>query len=490
MICSVTGVILLAKLTGFVKQMLTAGLFGATLETDLILLSQTFAGNLQYLFSQVLLTAFTATYIHIHEEGGSTQRFVSDTLKVFSLIAAALMGLTMLFSSWIARIIAPSYSPETTVRLSFYLRLYSPALFLFVWSAVFHALLNANKQFTQGEMTTVNQNILYAILALVLSAHMGANAMVVAFFAYSIWNTVFLGFVSRKYWRLMVGNPFQNPALRNLLHMVGPLLFGYCMVYVNQQVDKILVSGLGNGVITALTYGSTLFSLVSTFICSFCSILFTYVTTSISRGEHQQAADTAVYSVGILVLVFLPVSLLFILCSHDIVSIVFGHGAFHAEAVESASAALRGYAAAFVPLVLREVFSRFQYGYQDSKWPSISSSIGIAGNIVLSITLCPHWGIFGVALATSASVLICGILNVFFSHHHNSFLHFRPLLQQLPFLIVGGAVFTVIILWGNHYWQEKSALLRFFSTAFCAACGYLLAVSPLLLRLFRRFHVN
>lgn len=57
----------------------------------------------------------------------------------------------------------------------------------------------------------------------------------------------------------MVGNPFQNPALRNLLHMVGPLLFGYCMVYVNQQVDKILVSGLGNGVITALTYGSTLF---------------------------------------------------------------------------------------------------------------------------------------------------------------------------------------------------------------------------------------
>ena len=187
MICSVTGVILLAKLTGFVKQMLTAGLFGATLETDLILLSQTFAGNLQYLFSQVLLTAFTATYIHIHEEGGSTQRFVSDTLKVFSLIAAALMGLTMLFSSWIARIIAPSYSPETTVRLSFYLRLYSPALFLFVWSAVFHALLNANKQFTQGEMTTVNQNILYAILALVLSAHMGANAMVVAFFAYSMW---------------------------------------------------------------------------------------------------------------------------------------------------------------------------------------------------------------------------------------------------------------------------------------------------------------
>lgn len=486
MIFSVTGVIVLAKLSGFVKQMLTAGLFGATLETDLILLSQTFAGDLQYLLAQVLLTAFTATYIHVREKDeASSRQFVSNTLMVFSLLAAALAGLVLLFAPWIARIIAPSYTPEVSARLASYLRVYAPALLLFVWSAVFQALLSANKRFVLGEMTTVNQNILYSLIVLALSARMGAVAMVVAFFVYTIWNTAFLASFARRYWKPVAGNPFHDPALRELLHMVGPLLFGYCMVYVNQQVDKILVSGLGDGVVTALTYGSTLYSLVSTFICSFCSILFTYVTTSISKGEHRQAAGLAVNAAGVLILVFLPVSLLFTLCSHDIITIVFGRGAFDAGAVESAAAALSGYAIAFVPLILREVFSRFQYGYQDSKWPSISSSMGIVGNIILSVALCPYLGVFGVTVATSAAITICSGLNVFFSRRHNAFLQFRPLLRQLPFLVAGGGVCVLVILWGNRFWQGESAFLRFMLTGICAAAGYFVTVSPLLLRLFK-----
>ena len=37
---SVTGLLIVSKLLGFVKQMVTASAFGATLETDLINLSQ------------------------------------------------------------------------------------------------------------------------------------------------------------------------------------------------------------------------------------------------------------------------------------------------------------------------------------------------------------------------------------------------------------------------------------------------------------------
>ena len=47
-ICSITGVILIAKLLGFIKQMVVASSFGTTIETDLINLSQSFIGNIQY----------------------------------------------------------------------------------------------------------------------------------------------------------------------------------------------------------------------------------------------------------------------------------------------------------------------------------------------------------------------------------------------------------------------------------------------------------
>ena len=42
-----TGLIIVSKLLGFFKQILPASIFGATLETDIINLSQDFTGNIQ-----------------------------------------------------------------------------------------------------------------------------------------------------------------------------------------------------------------------------------------------------------------------------------------------------------------------------------------------------------------------------------------------------------------------------------------------------------
>ena len=93
-IFSVTGVIFLAKLLGFVKQMVVSSAFGATLETDLINLSQEFIGNIQYILVQVLLTSVIPIYIYLSQEGeGKAKRFVADTIKVFTLIAGGLAAI-------------------------------------------------------------------------------------------------------------------------------------------------------------------------------------------------------------------------------------------------------------------------------------------------------------------------------------------------------------------------------------------------------------
>lgn len=67
--------------------------------------------------------------------------------------------------------------------------------------------------------------------------------------------------------------------------MMGPLLLGYSLVYINQMVDKMLVSGLEAGAVTSLNYAAVLSNLVGTFITTFASILFAYVTTRIAVGD-------------------------------------------------------------------------------------------------------------------------------------------------------------------------------------------------------------
>ena len=484
---SVTGVILVSKLLGFVKQMVMASAFGATMETDLISLSQGFVSNLQYLLVQTLLTSFISVYLYAGSRGREEgERFAADVLKIFTLIAAALAAVMLLAAPWLARLLAPTYDQAQSARLATYLRLYAPVLLCFVWMAVFQALLDGNKRFLPGQLESLNQSVLMMLCIAVLRPMLGVRTLIAGFFVCTVWNTVFLGVLSRRYWRLARGNPFQNPMVRELLRMIGPLLLGYSMIYVNQQVDKILVSGLEAGSVTALQYSTVLSNLVSTFIVSFSGILFTYITTRIAQGDEQGAAELVIHAASLMLLLFLPVSILTVLCAEDVVSIAYGRGAFGADSVRIAAYALMGYGISFGPMVLRELFSRFQYGYKDSRTPMLNSTVGILLNIALSIALCPRFGVFGVTFASSVSVIVCGIANAVTARRHNACLRFGPLLRQLPLLAAGGLACVLIARRTLVWMADWSPLLRFAGTTLLAGGGYFLVVSPLLIRLLRK----
>ena len=484
---SVTGVIIVAKILGFVKQTVAASLFGATLETDLINLSQGLLGNLDYVLVHVLLTSFTALYIQLIDDDPSRLRLmVSDTLKAFTVIAAVVAGMVFASAPLIARILAPSYGAEDLVRLTGYMRLYLPLLPLFTFSAVFTALLNSHKRFLPAELVSVNQSLLSLLILFLFSHVLGAQSLILAFFTYTVWNFLFLGFLSRRHWRLELGgNPFANPHVKELLRMCAPLLLSYSMVFINQQVDKSLSSGLGEGAVTALGYASVLSNLVSTFIISFCSILFTYTATAISKGEHQKAVVLATRATGVLGFVFLPISLLTVLCARDVVSIAFGRGAFDASAVEASASALRGYGLSFLPLALREVYTRFQYGYQDTRRPTVASCSSIVCNVILSILLSRYWGIFGIACATSVSVLVCGLLNLFYSRKLNRFLKFTFLLRTLPWILLASGACLVAAVQINRLLADVASYFRFPAAAFCGLVAYFLLSAPILLKLLR-----
>lgn len=484
---SVTGVIIVAKLLGFVKQAASAGFFGATLETDLILLSQGVLGDFQYVLVQILLTSFTSVYIQrLSGEESQTRRFVSDTIQSFALIAAGAAALVFACAPLASRVLAPSYGAEAAARLTGYIRLHIPLLPLFAFTAVFQSLLNSHERFLPGELVSVNQSLLFLLVVTAFSGALGERSMILAFFSYTVWNLLYLGILSRRYWCLeRNGNPFANPHVKDLLRMCGPLLLSYSMVFLNQQVDKSLTSRLGEGAVTALGYGAVLSNLVCTFVVSFCSILFTYTASAISRGEHEDAAGITVRTSGLLILVFFPVSLLIILCSWDIVAAAFGRGAFDASAIDTASQALRGYGFTVVPFILREVFTRFQYGYQETRSPTAASAAGIVCNIVLSILLSRYWGVFGIAFASSIAVLVCGALNMLSSRRLNRFLDFKPLLRRIPWVLAAGVACLFSAGYVNALLVGVSPILRFAAAALCGLAAYFLLTAPLLWRLLR-----
>lgn len=478
---SITGLLITTKIVGFVRQMIVARAFGATLETDLINLSQGMIGNIHYVLQHALTTSFISVYIYAKEtEQVNAKRFAFQVIKALSVLTAGVVMAVFAAAPVLARLIAPTYSADNLAVLESYLRLYAPFLILFVYTAVFGALLNAEKNFIPNELVGFWQSAITLLVVFLTASHLGPKSLILSFVIYTVWNVLYMGYLSRHSWELCAGAPFKDDLVKKLLYMMGPLILGYSLVYVNQLVDKILVTGLGDGAVTALGYGAVLSNLISTFIVTFGSVLFAYVTTSIAQGRHKEAADLSYKAALLLIMVFLPISIVSVMMSEEIVTIAFARGAFGSNAVKQASSALKGYAFTFIPLVLREVYSRIQYGYQDSRSPMINSSIGIVANIVLSIILSRVYGVFGVSFASSISVLICGILNMISSRKLNKHLRFFGNPGELLWISTAGLLSACLCVAVYRYFADMNLIISFLFVSVVSCGSFYLIVSPLL----------
>ena len=96
--------------------------------------------------------------------------------------------------------------------------------------------------------------------------------------------------------------------------------------------------------------------------------------------------------------------------SNQIISFLFGRGAFDDYAINMTSKALFFYAMGMMGVGIREVLARGFYSLQDTKTPMINAALGMLLNIILNVILSRYFGIGGLALATSIAATFTTIL--------------------------------------------------------------------------------
>lgn len=487
-IFSVTGVIIASKLLGFLKQMYVSSAFGATLDTDIINLAQSFSGDLEYALTHLLTISFISVYLRIGGGEPRTALFAKNTLRAFLIISLGVSVALIAAAYPLAGLIAPSYDATARGRLAGYFRIYTPLLLLFVITSVCQSLLSANKRFIAVEARSIPQSIIIIAAAALLGKRLGADALAAGFIVCTLFNAVWFFLLSKRYLcppeQTLPAAPrrffdcFCDPQVRKLLSLSCPLLMGYSAYYVGQQISKGLASGLGEGAVTELGYGAVLSGLVTAFISSFASIMFSYVTSEVSRGDDRRAARVANLTAALLMAVFLPVTIICGFCSQDIVRIAFGRGEFSDKNVVSTAAALAGYSVSFLPLALQEVYGRVQYGYGDTRCPMINGAVSAICGAVLSLLLSKPLGVGGIALSYSLAALVGGALNLITSRRHNRGLSLKPILPLLPHFAVGGAACFGAVLSCGERLADTSVFPRFLLTAAAGLGIYCAAIAP------------
>ena len=478
---SVTSIVIIAKMFGFLKQIIIASVFGTTIETDLISLSQGFIGEFDFFIAHALVTALTAVYIKNKDDILESKSIVSGVYKIFVPISIIFALVFFLGAPFFAKIIAPSYTNELSDKLSLYIKIFAPIVILQMIISISSAVLSANKKFLWQQLIGFNQSIIIIMIVFIFKDLLGIDTLIAGFCLAAIFNVFFTGIPAKQYWGLQTkSNPFKNENIRSILRMMLPLLIGYAMIYVNQIVDKILSSNMEEGSVSALSYSSVLLNLVLTFVTSILSVLFVYITGNITKKRFSSANKLVVDSLILLISVFLPISLILCLENKDIVTVVYMRGAFEEKGVNLTSRALLGYGICIVPYCARELFARFLYGHQDSKTPMINSCIGIAVNIVLSIVLSRFWGILGIALGSSISDMICAVLNVFASKKKDKSLLFAPMIRAIPLFVLEAIICIIAFIFGNIILGEFNVWLRFVIVALIGVAGSFIVSLPLL----------
>ncbi|MDO4845572.1 MAG: lipid II flippase MurJ [Oscillospiraceae bacterium] len=485
-IFSVSTVLLVAKLLGFIRQIIIANAFGATIETDVISLSQGIITDFDFIIMQTMLTAFVPVYLSVKKNEINEKHFVSNYIKLVFTGILILSILVFFAAPLISRFIAPSYEEKYSLKVTNSIRLYAFSLVIFALIAVFNALLKANKRFVSGELISINQSVVFIVLVVLFGKKVGVNILILAFFVSAVINVIVIGWQSKKYWIIERGRLTIDENIKQIIHMIVPLLVGHAMLYVNQLVDKILASGLAAGTVTAMSYSSVLMNFVTSFIGTICGIAFTYIADSIANHSEENSSAIVGYFAQFLVTALIPITVFTVINAKDIVALVFGHGAFDATAVETSSYALMGYGIMFVPYIIRELFSRLHYGYKDTRRPMINSSISIGTNIVLSILLSKIWGVFGITFASSVSVIVCAILNVLSSRKHSKYTVIQNSGKVILLWSAGTAVCIAVNVILRNVFPIDALFLRMVVLCLASFAAYGVSVLPIILAVIRR----
>lgn len=472
-IFSVTGIVILAKLIGFVKQMFVSSVYGANIDTDIFNLSNGLICNIEYLLVQTLTTAFLTTYIYIKSKDENEARgFTVNVLKVFSAVAAVIILVLVCFSKPIAVLLAPTYDAPTKQTLSSSIIFFSFSLVLFVFIAVFSSLLNANKKFIAPQFIGINQSIVIILMVLFTHKYIGIKSLYVSFYLQLIINILVLFLCSKRYISRSSTDAFKDKNVRKLIKTIAPLLIGYSAIYVNQLVDKILTTRLPEGTVTCLGYSTVLSGLVSTFIVTMCSIFFSYITTYISNGNIQKATSVIQKVTSVFIIICVPITVAFIILSTDIVSIAFGRGNFTSDNIATTATALIGYSISFIAIAIKNIFSQVMYAYQDTKRPMINAVIGIVVNIILSIILSFQFGIIGITVASSIGLFVNAILDVVYCKKKVNQINLRPLV----FIIISSLIGLVCCLFIGYVIYDatinSNIVVRFLLTGVSILTAY------------------
>lgn len=400
------------KLCGIIKQSVIAYYFGTKSEMDMYFIASDFVSEIGIVF----FSALTINLINIYLEEKSkswknANAIFTDTTVTFGLLSIALSLLISMFPGQFAKILAPGANDGAISNLIMFLRLFCFVLACVAVSIICTAVLNAEKDFLPGKCVGLIQSASVVFFCILFHKKLGIFSLVIGTVVFFIAEDCYLLFRVRKYVWFCIPNVLRNGKIRELVKLWIPLFFSNSIIQLNAMIDKAIATSLGEGTVSALSYGHFVFaSIHSIMIMSICTVLLTYFSSYVMDNKIDELITTFRKSFSLMVVIMIPITALCICESRNIVSILYGRGVFDNYSINLTNNALMGYATGIIFITIRDMIMQVLYALKKNKTAMINGIVGVVFNVVLSVILSRRIGIFGITVADSIAYLIVAII--------------------------------------------------------------------------------
>ena len=425
--------VLCSRVLGLIREQVFAGLFGAGKNLDAFLIAFRVPNLLRDLFAEgALSTAFITTFSkRIATEGDeSAWRLGNKTATLTAVFMSVVTLLGIIFAPQIIYVMTGfgGWSPDKTATTILLTRIMWPFILLVSLAALVMGMLNAKNVFGPPAMASSYFNLGSIIGGVAfgywLDPHFGTRSLIglsIGTLIGGLWQlTAQFPSLRRVGYKYRPDFQWRDQGVRTVLTLMGPAVIAASAVQVNVMVNSAFAARVTDaaghvidGPVSWLNIAFRLMQLpLGIFGVAVGTVTLPLVSRTAALGDMAGFRSALAHAIRLVTLLTIPAAVGLILLAEPIISVIYQHGRFTAEATRQTAAALQFYAIGLAAYSAVKVLAPAFYALDKRYLPMMVSLFSIAVNVILSWFFMFKLGLGhrGLALAVSLVAIINFVL--------------------------------------------------------------------------------
>ena len=481
---AVSGMTLVSRVFGFLRDMVIAMAFGSSSSADAFFVAFRIPNMQRRILAEGAMTAafipvFTET---LTKKGESVAwKLAANLFNILILVLSSASLLILIFSPTVITVFAPGFIDEPgkfelTVKLT---RCMAPYLFFIGLAAFCMGILNTLKVFALPAAAPISQNISMILSVLFISPLMDEPIIGLAIGVVvggALQLLIQLPAVLKKGIQFEKTLNFKQKEVFKIVRLMGPVILGLAVYELNIMIDTLIASLLPGGSISYLYYGNRLVQLpLGIFAVALGVALLPTLSSQAAKGNLKELVQTLGFSIRLILFITIPATVGLIILREPIINTLWERGEFLASTTDGTAIALLYYSIGLCAYSGIKIIAPAFYSLQDTKTPAKIGIYSMILNTVLNLILMGPLQHGGLALATSIAALFNVALLIYYLRKRLGLMGGRKILRSTIKMAFAALAMGIITYLGREsfYYISDPLLIRLFVLTACISFGML-----------------